>query len=53
MVFRLNFNIRWGMKKKINKYRLKLSYSSKLEKFVDKLDDKIKKDIENGRNTNR
>jgi len=53
MVFRLNFNIEWGMTKKINKYKLKLSYSSKLEKFVEKLDGNTKKDIENGNNTNR
>ena len=41
------------MEKNINKYKLKINYSSKLDKFVEKLDDNIKKDIENGSNTNR
>jgi hypothetical protein len=43
----------WGMKDKINKYKLKVNYSSKLDKFVDKLDNKTKKDIDNGSDTNR
>tara|TARA_R110002167_G_scaffold56737_1_gene161013 strand:- start:481 stop:642 length:162 start_codon:yes stop_codon:yes gene_type:complete len=53
MVFRVNFNIEWGMEKNINKYKLKVNYSSKLDKFVEKLDDNIKKDIDNGSNTYR
>jgi hypothetical protein len=47
MVFRVD------MKEKINKYKLKVNYSSKLEEFVEKLDDNTKKDISNGRNTDR
>ena len=47
MVFRVD------MKEKINKYKLKSNYTNKLDKFVCKLDDNIKKDISDGRNTNR
>lgn len=41
------------MKDKINKYKLKVTYSSKLDDFVNKLDNKTKKDIDNGSDTNK
>lgn len=39
--------------KEINKYKLKEQYSTKLNAFVDELDNNLKKDIENGSNANR
>jgi hypothetical protein len=41
------------MSKKINKYELNKQYPSKLDLFIKDLDNKTKKDIENGSNTNR
>jgi len=41
------------MSKKINTYKLKEQYPSKLDLFVEELDNKTKKDINNGSNVNR
>ena len=40
-------------KKDINKYKLKEQYPTKSDLFIEDLDNKTKKDIENGRNINR
>ncbi len=40
-------------KQEINKYKLKEVYFSKLDKYIEGLDNKTKKDISNGNNVNR